>query len=50
MRHHKEPLVSCILATYDRREFLAQAIKYFKNQGYANKEFGRRGTDEGGRA
>jgi glycosyltransferase involved in cell wall biosynthesis len=32
------PLVSCILATRNRRPFLRQAIKYFLRQTYANKE------------
>ena len=32
------PLVSCILPTYNRPRFLKQAIKYFENQDYANKE------------
>ncbi|MGH8065317.1 MAG: glycosyltransferase family 2 protein [Candidatus Entotheonellia bacterium] len=32
------PLVSCILATRNRRLFLQQAMKYFLRQTYANKE------------
>ncbi|HEV2914380.1 MAG TPA: glycosyltransferase [Pyrinomonadaceae bacterium] len=32
------PLVSCILTTGNRMPFLKQAIKYFQNQTYANKE------------
>ncbi|MBC8076824.1 MAG: glycosyltransferase family 2 protein [Chloroflexales bacterium] len=32
------PLVSCILATRNRPQFLAQAISYFLRQRYANKE------------
>ena len=38
MHNQNQPLVSCILATYDRREFLAQAIKFYKSQSYPNKE------------
>jgi glycosyltransferase involved in cell wall biosynthesis len=33
-----QPLVSCILATGNRKPFLKQAIKYFQNQTYQNKE------------
>ena len=33
-----QPLVSCIVATKDRKEFLLQSIKYFLNQTYPNKE------------
>jgi glycosyltransferase involved in cell wall biosynthesis len=32
------PLVSCILATRNRRLFLQQAVKYFRRQTYPNKE------------
>jgi glycosyltransferase involved in cell wall biosynthesis len=32
------PLVSCIMPTYNRRPFVAQAIRYFRRQDYANKE------------
>jgi glycosyltransferase involved in cell wall biosynthesis len=32
------PLVSCILATRNRPQFLTQAIKYFLRQTYPNKE------------
>jgi glycosyltransferase involved in cell wall biosynthesis len=32
------PLVSCILATGNRRQFLKQAINYFQRQTYENKE------------
>jgi glycosyltransferase involved in cell wall biosynthesis len=33
-----QPLVSCIMPTYDRRPFVAWAIRYFLNQGYASRE------------
>jgi hypothetical protein len=33
-----EPLVSCIMPTYNRRPFVVQAIFYFLRQKYANKE------------
>ena len=33
-----EPLVSCIMPTYNRRAFIAQAIAYFLRQEYTNKE------------
>ncbi len=32
------PMISCILPTYDRRRFLAQAIAYFTRQDYSNRE------------
>jgi glycosyltransferase involved in cell wall biosynthesis len=32
------PLVSCIMPTYNRREFVPFAIKYFQRQDYDNKE------------
>jgi glycosyltransferase involved in cell wall biosynthesis len=32
------PLVSCILPTYNRPQFLKQAVKYFENQDYCKKE------------
>lgn len=32
------PLVSCIMPTKNRQNFVAQAIKYFKRQDYPNKE------------
>jgi glycosyltransferase involved in cell wall biosynthesis len=32
------PLVSCIMPTYNRRPFVAQAISYFRRQKYSNKE------------
>ncbi len=33
-----ELLVSCIMPTYNRREFVPRAIEYFLRQDYANKE------------
>jgi len=33
-----EPLVSCIMATRDRRAFVAQSVRYFLRQSYANRE------------
>ena len=33
-----QPLVSCIMPTYNRREFVPLAIRYFLRQDYANKE------------
>jgi glycosyltransferase involved in cell wall biosynthesis len=36
--NESSPLVSCILPTYNRPQFLKQAIKYFENQNYPNKE------------
>ncbi len=33
-----EPLVSCIMATADRRAFVPQAIRYFQRQDYARRE------------
>ncbi|MEX6688159.1 glycosyltransferase [Danxiaibacter flavus] len=32
------PLVSCIMPTYNRREFIPHAIRYFLRQDYENKE------------
>jgi len=32
------PLVSCIMPTYNRRQFVPQAIKYFLRQDYPHKE------------
>ena len=32
------PLVSCIMPTYNRREFIPHAIQYFLRQDYINKE------------
>jgi glycosyltransferase involved in cell wall biosynthesis len=34
----QQPLVSCIMPTYNRREFIPYAIKYFLRQDYENKE------------
>ena len=34
----RQPLVSCIMPTLDRRQFLPQAIEYFQRQDYPNKE------------
>ncbi|MDA8018111.1 MAG: glycosyltransferase [Thermoanaerobaculia bacterium] len=33
-----EPLVSCIMPTADRREFVAQAVRYFQRQSYPHRE------------
>ncbi|MBO9205508.1 MULTISPECIES: glycosyltransferase [Niastella] len=33
-----EPLISCIMPTYNRREFIPHAIRYFLRQEYPNKE------------
>lgn len=33
-----QPLVSCIMPTYNRREFVPRAIRYFMRQDYANNE------------
>src|SRR5579859_4875345 len=35
---HRQPLVSCIMPTYNRRQFVPQAISYFQRQDYPNKE------------
>src|SRR6266704_2068984 len=32
------PKISCIMPTYNRREFIPQALKYFERQDYPNKE------------
>ena len=32
------PLVSCVMPTFDRREFVPQAVKYFLAQDYPNRE------------
>jgi hypothetical protein len=32
------PFVSCIMPTYNRRQFIPHAIQYFLNQDYANRE------------
>ena len=34
----QQPLVSCIMPTYNRRVFVPQAIRYFLRQDYENKE------------
>jgi len=34
----KQPLVSCIMPTYNRRPFVTHAIRYFQRQEYGNKE------------
>jgi glycosyltransferase involved in cell wall biosynthesis len=34
----RQPLVSCIMPTSDRPDWLAQAICYFQRQGYPNRE------------
>ncbi|MDB5148551.1 MAG: glycosyltransferase, partial [Mucilaginibacter sp.] len=34
----ENPLVSCIMPTYNRREFIPHAIHYFLRQDYPNKE------------
>jgi len=36
--HQNLPLVSCIMPTYNRRRFVAQAIRYFLRQDYPNRE------------
>jgi glycosyltransferase involved in cell wall biosynthesis len=33
-----QPIVSCIMPTYNRRRFVSYAIRYFLNQEYENKE------------
>ncbi|MBE9586619.1 glycosyltransferase family 2 protein [Mucilaginibacter sp. JRF] len=38
MDKHNQPLVSCIMPTYNRREFIPNAITYFLRQTYINKE------------
>ncbi len=38
MIERDKPLVSCIMPTYNRREFVPRAIKYFLRQDYDNKE------------
>lgn len=35
---HSQPLVSCVMPTYNRRHFVPHAIKYFLRQDYENKE------------
>ncbi len=34
----EKPLISCIMPTKNRREFVAQALHYFEKQDYPNKE------------
>lgn len=34
----QQPLVSCVMPTYNRREFVPHAIRYFLRQDYENKE------------
>ncbi len=34
----KQPLVSCVMPTYNRRIFVPQAIRYFLRQDYADRE------------
>jgi glycosyltransferase involved in cell wall biosynthesis len=36
--NEKQALVSCIMPTYNRREFVPHAIRYFLRQDYENKE------------
>ena len=38
MMHDSLPLVSCIMPTFDRRDFVPRAISYFQRQDYPNKE------------
>ncbi len=38
MVNENNPLVSCIMPTYNRRAFIPHAIHYFITQDYANKE------------
>jgi glycosyltransferase involved in cell wall biosynthesis len=38
MNSSKQTLVSCIMPTYNRRQFVPLAIQYFLRQNYANKE------------
>lgn len=33
-----QPLVSCLMPTYNRRQFIPHALEYFFNQDYANRE------------
>ena len=34
----KEPLVSCVMPTADRRQWVPQAIRNFQQQNYPNRE------------
>lgn len=36
--HHGLPLVSCVMPTSNRRDFVFQAIRYFQSQDYTNRE------------
>ncbi|GAC1625944.1 MAG: hypothetical protein NVS4B9_17440 [Ktedonobacteraceae bacterium] len=38
MEGMEKPLISCIMPTKNRREFVAQALYYFEQQDYPNKE------------
>ena len=38
MTEKQQPLVSCIMPTYNRRPFIPHAIRYFLRQDYENKE------------
>src|SRR5262245_31519656 len=38
MNERSQPLVSCVMPTADRRGFVPQAIRYFQQQDYKNKE------------
>jgi hypothetical protein len=38
MKTNEQPLVSCIMPTYNRRPFVEHAIRYFLRQQYDNKE------------
>lgn len=38
MKSEEQPLVSCVMPTYNRRPFVAHAIRYFLRQDYERKE------------
>jgi hypothetical protein len=38
MENANQPLVSCLTATYGRYSFLKEAISFFQDQDYPNKE------------
>ena len=38
MKDEVKSLISCIMPTYNRREFVPNAIQYFLRQNYENKE------------
>lgn len=38
IEHGVQPLVSCIMPTYNRRRFVPHALRYFQRQEYQNKE------------